>query len=395
MIKACLFSILLLASVSSAQSPVPAGAKLEKVATGFQFVEGPLWMNGELLFSDITAGKIYRWQPGATTATAFMDPSYNSNGLALDNEGTLVFCQMGYRRVVRMDSQKHITVLASGYGGKQFNSPNDLVVKSDGAIFFTDPDYNVPGGIQNKQLAFCGIYRIGPAGTLRCLDSTLQEPNGICFSPDEKKLYVNDSGKRIIYVWDVIGDSTIANKKVFGTMAVFSGNADGMKADSAGDIFCTGPLGVWVFSPSGTVLDTILVPEVASNCNWGDADGKTLYITARTSVYRIRLADETGIGSAGPNVQMSFKLYSNFPNPFNPTTEISYLVPQTSRVTLKIYDALGRELETLVDAKQAPGTYSVSFDGSRFPSGVYFCAMSGVSADGQRFISVDKMVLVK
>lgn len=396
MVKHILLSIVLFAANASAQSPVPRGAQIEKIATGFQFVEGPLWMNGALLFSDIAAGKIYQWKPGASSATSFLDPSYNSNGLTLDNEGNLVFCQMGYRRVVRMDSAGKFVPLASSYEGKKFNSPNDLVVKSDGSIFFTDPDYNVPGGIQNKELTFCGIYRISPGGDVELLDSTLQEPNGICFSPDETKLYVNDSGRRIIYVWDVVDDSTIQNKTEFARMATTDGNADGMKADSAGNIFSTGPLGVWVFSPSGTVLDTILVPETPSNCNWGEEDGKTLYITARTSVYRIRLASTTGIGSASPDVQRSFRLYSNFPNPFNPATTIRFAVPGSefgvrgsAVVVLKVYDVLGRLMKTLVDSRQTPGEHSVVFDGAGLASGVYFYKLTAPGV-----VLVRKMVLI-
>lgn len=391
-----IFVILVIVVASArAQSPVPAGAKVEKVVTGFQFVEGPLWMNGALIFSDITAGKIYQWKPGTSTASAFLDPSYNSNGLTLDNEGNLVFCQMGYRRVVRMDSNRITTVLASGYNGHKFNSPNDLVFRPDGSIFFTDPDYNVPGGIQNKELTFCGIYRISPTGDVQLLDSTLFEPNGICFSPDGKTLYVNDSGKRIVYEWDVVDDSTITGRREFARMATLSGNADGMKADSAGNIFCTGPLGVWVFSPTGEVLDTILVPETASNCNWGDADAKTLYITARTSVYRIRLDNATEIGKARPAGAGSFRLYSNYPNPFNPTTRISYSLPSASLVTLAVYDVLGRRLETLVDSKQSAGAHSAVFDGTHYPSGMFFCRLSGAGSDGQRFDFVDKMLLIK
>lgn len=395
MFRVCLLSVLLFTSIAAAQLPVPEGAKVEKVVSGFQFVEGPLWMNGELLFSDIDAGKIYQWKPGASTASAFMNPSHFSNGLALDNEGHLVFCQMGYRRVVRMDSDGTVTPLASTYMGKEFNCPNDLVVKSDGAIYFTDPDYNIPLG-QKRELSFNGVYRISPAGSLTLLDSTLHEPNGICFSPGEKYLYVDDvyRGEGYIYRWDMIGDS-VANKRVFASMAVGSGVPDGMKTDSAGNIFMAGPKGIWVFSPSGTILDTIRVDETPSNCNWGNADGKTLYITARTSVYRINLTSTTGIGSIVPNAARSFQLYSNFPNPFNPTTRISYKLPSESFVTLSVYDVLGRELETLVNARQSAGVHSITFDGSHYPSGLFFCRMSGVGEDGRTFGSVDKMVMVK
>lgn len=382
--------VLLLASAASAQSPVPTDAKLEKIATGFSFVEGPLWKDGALLFSDISASKIYRWDPVTKSAAPFLDPSYNSNGLTLDAEGNLVFCQMGYRRVVRMDSNKNVTPLASTYDGKKFNSPNDLVVMSDGSIFFTDPDYNVPAG-QKKELSFCGIYRISPSGDVQLLDSTLQEPNGICFSPDETKLYVNDSGKRIIYMWEVVDDSIITGRRVFATMVTTSGNADGMKTDSIGNIFSAGPLGIWVFSPNGAVLDTILVPGQTTNCNWGDADRKTLYITAGNSVYRIRLASTpTGIEGANRTPPQTFRLYSNYPNPFNTTTNVWFRIAKFGFVSLKVYNVLGQETETLVNEVRQPGSYTVRFDGGRLPSGIYFCRMSS-----SNFVGTEKMMLLK
>lgn len=386
-----ILNLLLLLSATSAfcQSPVPPGATLEKIATGFQFVEGPVWKNGTgLLFSDINGNKMYKWSSDSG-ATVFMNPSNNSNGLTFDGQGRLVFCQMGYRRVARVETDGSRTSLASTWKGKALNSPNDVVVKSDGAIFFTDPDYNIPTG-QKKELSFCGIYRINQLGDLQLLDSTLQEPNGICFSPDETKFYVNDSGKRIIYVWDVVDDSAIANKRQFAVMATSSGNADGMKADSSGNIFSAGPLGIWVFSPSGATLDTILVPGQTTNCNWGDSDRKTLYITAGNSVYRIRLAKATGIDRYNLVRPSHFKLYSNFPNPFNPETIISYQLSAVGRVTLKVYDILGRELATLVNDIQTQGKHAVTFNASSLTSGTYLYKLESNSQS-----EFGKMVLMK
>ncbi len=198
--KTFLFLIFVV-SATFAQSPVPNGAKVEKLATGFLQVEGPVWYNGpglksaidsSILFSDIAGNKIYQYSPATGKATPFLNPSDSSNGMTFDREGRLVFCQMGFRRVVRMDSNGTITPLVSTYGGKKFNSPNDVVVKSDGSIFFTDPPFNIPAG-EKQELPFSGIFRISPSGLLQLLDSTLSLPNGICFSPDESKLYVNDS----------------------------------------------------------------------------------------------------------------------------------------------------------------------------------------------------------
>ncbi len=394
--KGIMLAVFILAvATARAQSPVPPDAKVEQIATGFQFVEGPVWMNNTLLFSDFNQNKIFRWWPAGDSVSTYMYPSDSSNGLTLDMEGRLVFCQMGYRRVVRLDSDMNVTPLASGYNGKKFNSPNDLVVKSDGAIFFTDPDFNVPGGVKNKELTFCGIFGISPSGDVQLLDSSLAEPNGICFSPDQSKLYVNDSQVRKIYVWDIMNDSVLANKRLFVSIQPI-GYADGMKVDSAGNIFCTGPLGIWVFSPAGALLDTILVPHTPSNCNWGDADRKTLYITATPSVYRIRLAKgAAGIGEYNYRPHESFKLYSNYPNPFNPTTAISYQFSAASHVVLTVYDELGRELTTLVDTRQDPGVYGVTFDGSGYSSGTFFCRMSASTSDGHRYESTSKMIMLK
>jgi gluconolactonase len=334
--------------ISSAfsQSPIPAGAKLEKVVTGLLQPEGPIWKDGVgLLFSDIQGNTIYQWSPTDSLKKVYLNPSDSSNGLTLDLQGRLILTQMEKRRVSRQESNGTITPLASTYNGKKFNSPNDVVVKSDGSIFFTDPDFNTPTG-QSKELGFRGIFRISPFGAVQLLDSTFDKPNGICFSPDEKKLYVNESPQHKIYVWDVVNDSTIANKKPLYTIPM-SGYADGMKTDSAGNIYCTGPTGVWIVSPSGTYLDKIATPETPTNCAWGDGDRKTLYITAGTSVYRIRLAASTGIHDHGSLEPGSFKLYANYPNPFNPATNLRFTVPEAHQPSAKIGEHRICDLENL------------------------------------------------
>lgn len=320
-----------LMSAAEAQSPVPQNATVELIASGFQFVEGPVWKDGAgLLFSDIPANKVYLWTSGSGTSV-FRSPSGNSNGLTFDAQGRLVMTQTGNRRIARIESTGVETVLAAAYTGKKLNSPNDVVAKSDGSIFFTDPTFNIPAG-QKAELGFSGIYRIRTNGSLQLLDASLNEPNGICFSPDEKKLYVNNSSERVIYVWDVVNDTAIVNKRRFASINPV-GYADGMKTDAAGNVFCTGPLGVWVFSPGGIVLDTILVPGQTSNCNWGDASRKTLYITSGTAVYRLRTTT-TGVDDSSPREQVPDELGGNYPNPFparggsafggNPTTAISF-----------------------------------------------------------------------
>ncbi len=287
-LKHSIILILLLSTVVFSQSPIPNNAKLEKISTGHVFVEGPVWKDGVgLLFSDMGSNSINKWTPESGT-TVFLKPSFVSNGLAYDNEGNLILMQTGKRRIVSLEKDGTTqTSLADKFEGKRFNSPNDIAVKSNGTIFFTDPDFNLPDG-EKPELSIKGIYRLGKNGSVKLLDDAFDKPNGICFSPDEKKLYVCESPKAIVYVWDVVDDSTIANKKLFYAIPE-KGYADGMKCDTDGNLYCTGPGGVWIIAPDGNLLDKIATPETPTNCNWGDSDRKTLYITARTSVYKIRL----------------------------------------------------------------------------------------------------------
>ena len=280
-------------STASTQEPEISAVQLEKIAQGFQFTEGPVCMDKALLFSDIPANTVYCWAPDSGV-TIFLKPSGNSNGLALDRDGHLLLAQHGKRRLARLESDGTETPLATHYKGKQLNSPNDMAVKSDGSIFFTDPPYGISA--EQEELGFYGIYRLSPAGSLYLLDSSLTRPNGIAFSPDEKKLYVSDCEVRILYVWDVVSDSLITNKMQFAYMDA-PGSADGMKVDKKGHIFATGPLGVWVYNPDGTVVDTIKVPDQTTNCNWGDADGSSLYITSGSSVYRVQNISSIFTGS--------------------------------------------------------------------------------------------------
>lgn len=374
---------------------VVAGGTVERVWTGFQFVEGPVWKEGVgLLFSDIYPSTIYQWSRGDSTLSVYMKPSDSSNGLTFDHLGNLILTQMQKRRVARQEPNGTITPLASTYNGKRFNSPNDIVVSSSGAIFFTDPDFNVPAG-QTRELNFKGIFRLGQSGRLQVVDSTFDKPNGICFSPDERRLYVNESAQHKIYVWDVVNDSTFTNKRLFYTIPQ-TGYADGMKVDSDGNVYCTGPGGIWVVSPSGTYVTLIATPQTPSNCTWGDADRKTLYITAQSSVYRIRPGIAAGVNEGKRNDQNRFELQGNYPNPFNPKTVIKYTVGatsgtgQVSSVRLVVYDPLGREVATLVDEKKQPGTHFVTFDAFHLASGVYFYRLTGGS-----FVQARKMLLVR
>lgn len=271
----------------------PQGTVIERLATGLKFTEGPVWSatGGFLLFSDIPAGKILCRREGKALET-FRDPSGNSNGLTYDKQGRLIACEHGNRRVTRTEPDGAITLLADRYEGKRFNSPNDVVVKSDGSIYFTDPPYGLPKQTEGKELAFQGVYRLSPDNkTLQLLVDDFDRPNGLAFSPDEKTLYIGDSSaRRHIRAFDVRPDGTIANGRVFADLtSPDPGAPDGMKVDVEGNLYSTGPGGVWVFSPKGEMLGRILPPEVPANCAWGDADWKSLYITARTSLYRVKL----------------------------------------------------------------------------------------------------------
>lgn len=258
---------------------------VEKIAEGFSFVEGPVWVNNlGLLFSDIPQNKIYLFSVDSTISE-YIYPSGNSNGLALDLNGNLLLCQHGPRQVSRIELNGKITPIATHYNNKKLNSPNDLAVKSDGSIFFTDPPYGLNDQNGKSELGYNGIYRLNPKGELQLLDNSLERPNGICFSPDETKLYVTDTETRRIYAWDILNDSTIDNKKEIGYMSP-RGGADGMKADKNGYLYITGPLGVWVYSGEGNPVDTINIPGQTTNCNW-NADSTMLYVTSGNALYRI------------------------------------------------------------------------------------------------------------
>jgi sugar lactone lactonase YvrE len=266
-------------------------AQVEKVAGGFQFTEGPVWdPHGFLLFSDIPANIIYKWTPGASEAEVYRTPSGHSNGLTLDRAGRLLACEHD-RQVSRTERDGTIGTLADRYRGKRLNSPNDIVVRSDGSIYFTDPPYGLPRQEEGKELDFNGVYRLVPDGTLTLLDDSIVRPNGLAFSPDERTLYVDDSAGMHIRAFDVRPDGTLANGRLFAELkeAGKEGVPDGMKVDVRGNVFCTGPGGIWIFSPGGELLGKIETPEVPANLAWGDADLKTLYITARTGLYRVRV----------------------------------------------------------------------------------------------------------
>jgi gluconolactonase len=262
--------------------------KLEKLSGGFEFIEGPVWnRSGFLLFSDIGANTIYKWTPNGQISI-FRHPAGYSNGNTLDLEGRLITAEHD-RRLVRTENDGKLTVLAERYENKRLNSPNDVVTKSDGSIYFTDPPYGI--GKDKEELGFYGVYQLSADRTLRLLTQEMVRPNGLAFSPDEKKLYVSDSQKQHILVFHVKPDGTLDKAQVFAQLpgSTDKGVPDGMKVDVQGNVYCSGSGGIWVFSPNAQLLSKIIVPDVVTNLAWGDKDYKTLYITASNSLYKIRL----------------------------------------------------------------------------------------------------------
>lgn len=276
-----------------AQSPkfwelVAHGAKLELVATGFGFTEGPVWdPAGFLYVSDEEINKIYRvFADGHREAWVDLgDPDGNT----YDVHHHLVDCASVLRAIIRMDSEGHYTVLADRFEGNRFNSPNDVVIGPDKAIYFTDPTMDLPAS-EKQEIPFQGVYRLDDRGEVRLLTKELTQPNGLAFSPDGKRLYVDDSEQRNIRVYHFHPDGSISNGRIFGSEAgpEKSGVPDGMKLDDKGNLYVTGPEGIWVWDAQGQHLGTIVLPEQPANLTWGDPDYRTLYITATKSVYKLR-----------------------------------------------------------------------------------------------------------
>lgn len=277
---------------------MPDEAAVERLGTGFQFTEGPVWnlKGGYLLFSDIPANRIKKWTP-KDGISDYRVPSSKSNGLTLDKRGRLIACEHASRRVSRTEEDGTILTIASHYEGKKLNSPNDVVVKSDGSVYFTDPPYGLNpifGTLEEQELPFYGVYRLSPDGDSLSLLVEDSVPNGLAFSPDESLLYVADTEMNHIRVFDLKDDGTTTNGRIFAQIYGESMAPDGMKVDSEGNVYVTGAGGIWVLNPEGKMLGIITTPELPANLCWGDSDWKTLYITARSSLYRIRL-NITGI----------------------------------------------------------------------------------------------------
>lgn len=285
---------------------VPVEARIQRIATGFGFTEGPVWRGDHLIFSDIPHSRLVRWQElpeGFEVRTFRVDQQGISdpmgfghvNGSTLDLEDRLIVCGQGARHITRTEHDGAITVLASQYEGKRLNSPNDVVVHSSGAIYFTDPPHGLRNLTEGKELPFQGVFRLAPDGSLSLVTDLLRHPNGLAFSPDEQVLYVGDDLTGNIYIFDVRKDGSLVNGHVFVQAPVPSpigpndGPPDGMKVDSEGNLYITANGGLWIFGEEGKPLGIIVMPEVVANCAWGESDWQTLFLTASTSLYRIRL----------------------------------------------------------------------------------------------------------
>jgi gluconolactonase len=264
-------------------------AVVRKLAGDMKFTEGPVWVprdGGYLVFSDIPADELKRWS-GKDGLTTFRKPSRNTNGNMLDAEGRLISCEHSGRRLSILDSDGTLRTLVDRFEGKAFNSPNDLVIAKNGAIYFTDPDYGLRG--QPSEIGGCWVFRFDPkTKSLRVLAKDFDKPNGIALSPDGKLLYVADSGKpKHIRVFDVDADGGISNGRVFCT--IDKGAPDGIRCDADGRVWSSAGDGVRVFDPAGKLLGLIPVPESPANLCFGGADGKTLFMTARTSLYAVEV----------------------------------------------------------------------------------------------------------
>jgi gluconolactonase len=281
---------------------VAPGAVIERVAGGFQFTEGPLWRPDHTLWFSDVPGNVVRSLTSEGMVTVLIENAggvsrapagsfIGPNGMAEAPDGSVWLAQHGDRRIVRIAPDRTLTPVVSTFEGKRFNSPNDLVFARDGALYFTDPPYGLGKQDEDpaKELRFNGVYRVAN-GHVRALVRDLNRPNGLAFSPDFKVLYVNnsDAAKNLVMRYDVAADGTLRGGRVFADLtSKIDGLADGLKVDAQGNVYTTGPGGVWVFSPAGAHLGTIKPPETPANCGWGE-DGKTLYMTAVTGIYRVK-----------------------------------------------------------------------------------------------------------
>lgn len=281
-----LVALMILATPSQMDAILEKDAKVEQVCTGYRFTEGPAWTrDGKLIFSDIPGNQLHVWDG---QAKVYRDTAGNPNGNTIGPDGLLYTAHHGSRNLTRTGKDGTVTVHVDKFGGKKLNSPNDLVFRKNGDLYFTDPPYGL--GRQAPELDFRGVFLMRKGGEVVALSKDFTTPNGIAFSPDEKVCYVADTQKRHVRAFDIAKDGTFENGRMF--IADVGGGPDGMRVDVKGNLYVTATGGVHVFDPKGIRLGMIPVPENPTNCAWGDKDAKTLYITAQKSVYKVRIKEK-------------------------------------------------------------------------------------------------------
>ena len=261
----------------------------ERIATGYVFTEGPLWHpDGFLYFVDVRGNLLLRWVPGRQVAVV-RENTNGGNGLTFDLQGRLIMCESGNRRVIRTEPDGTISVLADVWEGKRLNRPNDVVGRPDGSIYFTDPQGQVP--LETREIGSSAVFRVSPDGAISLVTSDLEYPNGLAFSPDERVLNVaNSRNDRYMRAFDVLPDGSLTNGRLFADMSAEGEEVpDGLKVDVEGRVFCTGTGGTWVFDRDGRHLGILRTPEVPANMAFGGSDNRTLFLTARTSLYSVRV----------------------------------------------------------------------------------------------------------
>ncbi len=268
---------------------------IETIADGFSFTEGPIWdhVNNRLLFSDIPSNKIFSWSADQGVSI-YRSPSNFSNGLTYDPDGNLVACEHQSRSISLETGTNKVATLANSYNGMKLNSPNDVIAATDGSVLFTDPIYGLRvgiGGPAEQELPFQGVFRLPPGSDqLELITDTFERPNGLVLSPDEKHLYIGDTVRQHIRVFNISNDWEVSGGQVWAELwdDKYVGRPDGMKVDIHGNLFCTGPGGIWVLDKNANLLGRIFLPDRTSNLAWGDQDQKSLFITSSSVVYRIR-----------------------------------------------------------------------------------------------------------
>jgi len=365
----CILSVL--PYVINAQSNLFQLNTFHQVATGFGFTEGPVWASdGHLYFSDISGNTVFNWNT-IDGVTSYLSPSDNANGIAIKNN-LFVVCQHGSRQIARIEANGSITPLATHYNGLRLNSPNDLVVKSDGKIYFTDPAYGITTA--QEELGFRGVYFFDEnIDSLQLLIDSLPTPNGLAFSPDESKIYICDTQNKKVYSYDVQANGTLQNPSVF---AMMNNEPDGIKIDPSGNVYVAAGLGgVKVFNNTGTLIDSLIVPEKTTNLCWGDVGQTTLFITSGTSVYSVEKNTNVSVsnesmGCIGVNV---------FPNPFTDNIEIEIASNYEKCVSCSIRDCKGRKLFerklSLFNGKIGLELNSFGFRANELEAGVYILSI--------------------